>query len=72
MGRRKKADEGIEAFNREAVQAGLTYAEMQRLETQGSMERIRAPRTERANGEPVYMTVSARRALKNLEGGVER
>lgn len=30
-------------------------------------ERIRAPKTERSDGSPVYMTVAARNQLKRLE-----
>lgn len=66
MIRRKKVS-GLEDFNREAARNGITYAEAQKLETQKQMERIRTPRTERSNGRPVYMKVSARSRLKRLE-----
>lgn len=66
MGRRKNSG-GLEAFNNAAVRGGITYAEAQKQETQADMERIRTPRTERADGRPVYMTVAARNRLKKLE-----
>ncbi len=66
MGRRKKSC-GLEAFNNAVVRSGITYAEAQKQETQKDMERIRAPRTERTDGKPVYMTVAARNRLKRLE-----
>lgn len=65
--RRRKKVSGLEDFNREAAQNGITYAEAQKLETQKQIERIRTPRTERSNGRPVYMKVSARSRLKRLE-----
>lgn len=65
MGRRKKNRE-LEEFNREAGRNGITYAEAQMRETQDGMERIRTPRTEKSNGEPVYMTVAARNILKSI------
>lgn len=66
MGRRKK-DTGLEAFNNAVVRSGITYAEAQRRETQAEMKRIRAPRTERSDGRPVYMKVSDRNRIKRLE-----
>lgn len=66
MGRRAKR-ESLEAFNNDVVRSGVTYADIQKLETQAQMKRIRAPRTERSDGQPVYMTVSARNRLKRLE-----
>ena len=63
---RKKTNGKIESFHRVAVQNGITYAEAQKRETQAQMKRIRAPRTERSNGEPVSMTVAARNILKNI------
>lgn len=66
MRRRKKRD-GLEAFNNAAVRSGITYAEAQKRETQAGMERIKVPRTERADGNPVYMTVAARNRLKRME-----
>lgn len=66
MGHRKKC-EGLEAFNNAVVRSGVTYADIQKLETQSQMKKIRAPRTEQADGQPVYMTVSARNQLKKLE-----
>lgn len=65
--RKKNRDRELATFNQEAVQAGLTYADVQRMETQSSIGRIRAPRTEKSNGELVYMTVSARKKLKELK-----
>ncbi len=68
MGRRAKR-ESLEAFNNEVVRSGLTYADIQKLETQAQMRRIRVPRTERTDGRPVYMSVAARNRLKKLEAG---
>ena len=56
MGRKRK-DNTLAAFNRDAVRDGVTYAEAQIRETQSGIERIRAPRGE--DGEQVYMKVSA-------------
>lgn len=66
MGRRAKR-ESLEVFNNEAVRSGLTYADIQKLETQSQMTRIRVPRTERTDGRPVYMSVAARNRLKGLK-----
>ncbi len=66
MGRRVKR-ESIESFNNDVVRSGVTYADIQKLETQSRMERIRAPRTERSDGRPVYMKVSDRNRIKRLE-----
>lgn len=66
MGRRAKR-ESLEAFNNAVVRSGVTYADIQKLETQSQMKRIRAPKTERSDGRPVYMTVAARNQLKRLE-----
>ena len=62
---RKKADNTINTFNRKAIQEGDTYAKAQIRETQSQIGRIRVPRSE--DDDPVYMTVAARNALKNLE-----
>ena len=62
---RKKADNTIDTFNHKAMQEGDTYAEAQIREIQRQIGRIRAPRTE--DDGPVYMTVAARNALKNLD-----
>lgn len=67
MGRKRKHDEGLETFNRDVVRSGLTYAEVQRMETSSGIGQIRAPKTERPDGEPVYMTVAARKMLKSME-----
>ncbi|MBD5524557.1 MAG: hypothetical protein HDR04_09075 [Lachnospiraceae bacterium] len=64
---RKKVDNTIDTFNRKAIQEGDTYAKAQIRETQRQIGRIRAPRSEDAD--PVYMTVAARNALKNLGTG---
>ena len=66
MGRRAKR-ESLEVFNNEAVRSGLTYADIQKLETQSQMTRIRVPRTERTDGRQVYMSVAARNRLKGLK-----
>ncbi len=66
MGRREKR-ESLEAFNKEVVRSGVTYADIQKLETQSRMERIRAPRAVGDDGRPVYMTVAARNRLKRSE-----
>lgn len=66
MGRKAKR-ESLEAFNNEVVRSGVTYADIQKLETQSQMTRIRVPQTEQSDGLPVYMTVSARNQLKRLE-----
>lgn len=66
MGRRKK-DNSLEAYNSTAVRSGISYAEAQKRETQGQMERIRAPKAETQEGVPIYMTVAARNRLKRLE-----
>ena len=66
MGRRVKR-ESIESFNNDVVRSGVTYADIQKLETQSRMERNRAPRTERSDGRPVYMKVSDRNRIKRLE-----
>lgn len=66
MGHRKKC-EGLEAFNNAVVRSGVTYADIQKLETQSQMKKIRAPRTEQADGRPVYMTVAARNRMKKLD-----
>lgn len=63
MGRKRK-DNTLETFNRDAVRDGVTYAEAQIRETQGEIGRIRAPRGE--DGEPIYMKVSVRNSLKSL------
>lgn len=70
MGRKAKR-ESLEAFNNDVVRSGVTYADIQKLETQAGMERIRAPRTETPDGRPVYMTVAARNRLKgeNMTNG---
>lgn len=67
---RKKADNTIDTFNREALQEGVTYAQAQIRETQSKIERIRAPRPEDGT-DPVYMTVAARSRLKNMGRGEE-
>lgn len=61
---RKQAKEGLEAFNRKAVQEGITYAEAQMRETRSRMGRIRAPQSSDAN----YMKASAWNTLRQLEG----
>lgn len=66
MGRRGKR-ESLESFNNDVVRSGVTYADIQKLETCAQMERIRAPRTETKDGRPVYMTVSAWNRLRGLE-----
>ena len=66
MGRRAKR-EGLEKFNNDVVRSGVTYADIQKLETCAQMERIRAPRSVRDDGVPVYMTVAARNRLRGLE-----
>lgn len=66
MGRRGKR-ESLESFNNDVVRSGVTYADIQKLETCSQMERIRAPRAETSGGRPVYMTVAARNRLKGLE-----
>ncbi len=66
MGRRTKR-ESLEAFNNEVVRSGLTYADIQKLETQAQMRRIRVPRKLGNDGQPVYMTMNARKLLKDLE-----
>lgn len=66
MGRREKR-ESLEAFNKEVVRSGITYADIQKLETQSRMERIRAPKVVGEDGRPVYMTVAARNRLKRSE-----
>ncbi len=68
MGHRKKGNR-LETFCRETARSGITYAEAQKQETEKQMERIRAPRTERTDGIPVYMKVSTRNILKNLKEG---
>ena len=54
MGRREKR-ESLEAFNKEVVRSGVTYADIQKLETQSRMERIREPRAVGDEGRPVYI-----------------
>ena len=66
MGRRVKR-ESIESFNNDVVRSGVTYADIQKLETQAGMERIRAPRVVGDDGRPVYMTVAARNRFKRSE-----
>ena len=66
MGRRRR-HEGLERFNNEVVRSGVTYADIQKLETQSRMERIRAPRVVGDDGRPVYMKVSDRNRIKRLE-----
>ncbi len=66
MGRKGKR-ESLESFNNDVVRGSVTYADIQKLETQAGMERIRAPRTVGDNGRPVYMTVAARNRAKRLE-----
>lgn len=66
MGRKEKR-ESLEAFNKEVVRSGVTYADIQKLETQAGMERIRVPRTEQSDGRPVYMTVAEWNKLKRSE-----
>ncbi len=66
MGRKAKR-ESLEVFNNDVVRSGVTYADIQKLETQSQMPRIRVPRTEQSDGQPVYMTVAARNQLKRLE-----
>ncbi len=66
MGRRRR-HEGLERFNNEVVRSGVTYADIQKLETQAGMERIRAPRVVGEDGRPVYMTTAARNRLKRSE-----
>lgn len=68
--RRKRTDNTIDTFNREALQDGVTYAQAQIRETQGKIERIRAPRPE-DGADPIYMTVAARNRLKNMGHGEE-
>lgn len=67
MGRKKST---FEEFNSAAIRDGITYAEAQMRESRGMMEKIRAPRTE--DGEPVFMKVSARNTLRNLDGAAGR
>lgn len=64
---RHKKNTRLEAFNNAAARKGITYAEAQQRETAAQMKRIRAPRTERTDGRPVYMTVAARNAMKKLK-----
>ena len=71
MGRRNKKN-GLAEFQKKAALNGITYAEAQKRETQEQMKRIRAPRTERSNGTPVYMKVSTRNMLRNIKEGEER
>lgn len=66
MGRRRR-HEGLERFNNEVVRSGVTYADIQKLETQSRMERIRAPRVVGDDGRSVYMKVSDRNRIKRLE-----
>ncbi len=66
MGRKRKR-ESLESFNNEVVRCGVTYADIQKLETQSRMERIRAPRVVGDDGRPVYMTVAAWNRLKRSE-----
>ena len=66
MGRRRR-HEGLGRFNNEVVRSGVTYADIQKLETQSRMERIRAPKVVGDDGRPVYMTVAARHRLKRSE-----
>lgn len=66
MGRRGKR-ESLEVFNNDVVRSGVTYADIQKLETQAGMERIRVPQAETKDGRPVYMTVAARNQLKRLK-----
>ncbi len=66
MGRRARR-ESLETFNNEVVRSGVTYADIQKLETQSRMERIRAPRVVGDDGRPVYMTAAARNRLKRSE-----
>lgn len=66
MGRRGKR-ESLEEFNNDVVRSGVTYADIQKLETQAGMERIRAPRVVGEDGRPVYMTTAARNRLKRSE-----
>lgn len=68
MGCRRKR-ESLEEFNHDVVRSGVTYADIQKLETQAGMERIRAPRAVGDDGWPVYMTVAARNRAKRLEEG---
>lgn len=68
VGRRSKR-EGLESFNNDVVRSGVTYADIQKLETCAQMERIRAPRTETPDGRPVYMTVAARNKLRRQQDG---
>lgn len=63
MGQKRK-DSTLEVFNRDAIQGGVTYAEAQARETQNRIGKVRAPRGE--DGEPLYIKVSARNALKSL------
>lgn len=62
MGRKRK-DNTLETFNRDAVRDGVTYAEAHIRETQSGIGRVRAPRGE--DGEPIYMKVSERNTLKS-------
>lgn len=66
MGRRGKR-ESLEEFNAAVVRSGVTYADIQKLETQAGMKRIRVPRVIRDDGRPVYMTVAERNQLKRLD-----
>ncbi len=61
---KRKKDNTLTTFNRQARDQGITYAEAQQRETRGKMEKVRVPRGK--DGEPVYMKVSARKTLENL------
>ena len=65
MGRKRKR-ESLESFNNEVVRCGVTYADIQKLETQSRMERIRAPKVVGDDGRLVYMTVAERNRLKRM------
>lgn len=61
---KRKKDNTLTTFNRQVLEQGITYAEAQKRETYGKMEKVRVPRGE--DGEPVYMKVSAWKRLKNM------
>lgn len=59
---KRKKDNTLTTFNRQVLDQGITYAEAQKRETYGKMEKVRVPRGE--DGKTVYMKVSAWKRLK--------
>ena len=66
MGRRK-TDKSIGAFHKKMTEKGLTYAEAQMQETREMIGKVRAPKGDNPDEVP-YQKVSARNALKKLQG----